>query len=195
MDSYAAGLIDGEGYIGLHETNQGAHFTLSLEISMTDKGLPALNRMAAMYGGKVANNQAATSVKREAFKWRLSGRAAATVIRAVRPGLLVKAPAADIALEFWSMVENAPRLKNGNAQWSADMRRLGRMYVARIKEANRRGPDPVLPSTSPIAVYAGGSWWEPDDSLFGPVPFTGRFPASGSMRSGRVFELASLPLA
>ncbi len=187
-DAYAAGLIDGEGYVGIQSS--GGSYQVRLKIAMTDKGLPALQRMLRLYGGKI-NCEPKTSdpKRRDVHCWRITGVAAADVIRQLRPHLAVKAAPADIALQFQQMVDAAPRLPNGRATWTDEMRATAAMFVDRIKEANRRGPDPRYPDRPTIAVYQGGHWWEPNDDLFGPVPFEGKFPSSGQCISGKVFAL------
>lgn len=190
MDSYAAGLIDGEGYIGIQEA--GGSFQVRLKVSMSDKGMPALRRMEQTYGGKIDHDRDATEVRRESWTWRLTGQTASRVIRQIRPWLAVKAEPADIALEFQSMVDASPRLPNGRASWTKEMRRRASVLRARIQEANRRGPDPTpprLPDQTPVAVYRWGAWWEPEDDLFGPVEFTDRLPQSGLMVAGHVYSI------
>ena len=51
MDSYAAGLIDGEGYIGIIKDNSNHSYNIRVQISMSDKGKFALERMKDKYGG------------------------------------------------------------------------------------------------------------------------------------------------
>lgn len=188
-DSYAAGLIDGEGYIGIQCA--GGSYQVRLKVMMTDKGLPALKRMERHYGGTVRFSKAQTRTDREAYTWRLTGRAATAVIEKVLPQLRVKRDAAVIALQFQMMVDASPRRSNKTAVWTDEMRTRAGEFRRRIQEANRRGPDPeeaTLPNRVPLAYYAAGSWWEPNDSLLGPVAFTGPLPASGSMRSGRLYN-------
>lgn len=188
MDSYAAGLIDGEGYIGVQAS--GGSFQVRLKVAMTDKGLPALQRMEWLYGGRIYfESKSNDPARRDVHVWALTGVAASEVIRKIRPFLTVKATPADIALDFQAMVDASPRLANGRAKWTQEMRTRAALYVARIQEANRRGPDPVLPAEPIVALYQAGAWWEPEDGLFGPIRFEGRFPKHGRMVNGRIYEL------
>lgn len=191
MHGYSAGLIDGEGYIGIQES--GGSFQVRLKIQMTDKGLSALRLMERLHGGKLEPATPGRDERaRATYTWRLTGKAAALVIAEVRPMLLVKAAAADIALEFQAMVDASPRLPNGRATWTSEMRERAVMLRARIQDANRTGPDPRtpdLPKGSPVAVYQFGWWWEPESDLFGLVEFKGRLPTSGRMVAGHVYEL------
>lgn len=189
-DSYAAGLIDGEGYIGIQEA--GGSMQLRLKVAMTDKGLPSLRAMHRTYGGHLAKDKEVGERTRASHVWRLNGRKAADLIERLLPMLLTKAEPARIALQFQAMIDAAPKRANRSAVWSDEMHRQARVFRARIQEANRRGPDapePVLPPERPMAVYRYGEWWEPDEDLFGPVEFTGRFPTSGQMIAGHVYPL------
>ena len=187
---YAAGLIDGEGYIGIQET--GGSFQVRLKVSMSDKGLPALHALKNLYGGKVETDRPEDGIRRSTFTWRLTGEAAIRVVRTIRPHLLIKGPAADVALEFATMLEASPRRRPRGRVWTESMRTRARMLRARIQEANRRGPDPappmLPPDASPMAIYRWGWWWEPNESLLGPVEFEGQFPTTGQMISGHVYE-------
>lgn len=188
-DGYSAGLIDGEGYIGIQEA--GGSFQVRLKVGMTDKGLPALRQLRTRYGGKITADRPQTGNWRASFVWRLTGTAASRVIEELQPLFLVKSEAAAIALRFQQMVDASPRLPNGRATWTDEMRRRASQFVGQIQEANRRGPDPeppLLPSARPLAVYRWGTWWDPDEDLFGPVEFSGRFPNAGLMVAGRIYE-------
>lgn len=187
-DSYAAGLIDGEGYVGIVEA--GGSMQVRLKVAMTDKGLPALRAMHATYGGALGRDRLSTESNRETHAWRLNGRKAAELLDRIAPMLLVKSEAVRIALAFQWMIDSADRLPNGRAKWTEQMRARASIFREMIQEANRRGPDPDSPAGKPmLAVRRQGSWWEPDGDLFGPVEFSGRIPTSGLMVAGRIFDM------
>ena len=190
--SYAAGLIDGEGYIGIQET--GGSMQLRLKVAMTDKGLPSLIAIHRKFGGHLAEDRPVGERTRASHVWRLNGRKAADLIERLQPFLLTKAEPAKIALQFQQMVDAAPKRANRTAVWDEEMRRRARIFRARIQEANRTGPDPappILPPERPLAVRKYGEWWEPDEDLFGPVEFSGRLPTSGRMIAGRIYPRAA----
>lgn len=187
-DSYAAGLIDGEGYIGIVEA--GGSMQVRLKVAMTDKGLPALRDLEATFGGKLGPDKKATLTRRETHVWRLNGKKAAELLDRLTPMLLVKSEAARIALAFQWMVDSAERLPNGRSRWTEEMRTKSKIFREQIQEANRRGPDPWRPAgLTPFAVRRQGSWYEPEGDLFGPVEYAGRLPVSGLMTGGRLYEL------
>lgn len=188
---YAAGLIDGEGYIGIVEA--GGTFQVRLKVTMTDKGRPALEALSTLFGGKVRRDRDVTENNRATLSWLITGEVAVEIVATLRPMLLVKAEAADIALEFGRMHQALPALPRRGRLWDDESRARAEMLRARIQEANRRGPDPapprLPPNLTPRAVYRWGWWWEPEDDLFGPVELQGKLPASGLMISGHVYEV------
>lgn len=106
--------------------------------------------------------------------------------------LLVKGPAADVALEFRDLHQSLDRSPRRGRIWTPEALERAAMLRERIQEANRRGPDPAtpdLPAQKPMAVYRWGWWWEPEDDLFGPVEFQGRLPTAGRMVAGHVYAL------
>ena len=109
-NEYAAGLIDGEGYIGIQAT--GGSYQVRLKVSMSDKGLPALHALAKLYGGRVRPDRRATEQTRASHTWVLTGEAAVIVIRKLRPLFLIKGAAADVALEFDQMLTASPKRPN-----------------------------------------------------------------------------------
>lgn len=193
-DRYGAGLIDGEGYIGIRLNKAKGNLSASVELSiaMVDKGLPALQRMSDRYGGNITPHKVERGKNyREAWRWAVTGRRASDVLTEVFPDLIVKRDVANIALQLQKMIDSAERRPNGNAIWTQEMKDSAVVYADRIKEKNRRGPDPNYPDSPVIASYHAGDWWEPSDDLFGPVRFHGKFPKSGRMVSGKVFDLPS----
>jgi hypothetical protein len=188
--SYAAGLIDGEGYVGIQEA--GGSMQVRLKVAMTDKGLPSLRAMHKTFGGHLSQDRPEGLRRRSSHVWRLNGRKATDLLDRLLPMLLVKAEPARIALEFQAMIDAAPKRTNRQAVWTEDMHRRARIFRARIQDANRTGPDappPALPDARPLAVRRWGEWWEPDETLFGPVEFVDRFPTWGRMVAGHIYPL------
>lgn len=190
MHQYAAGLIDGEGYIGIQEA--GGSFQVRLKVAMSDKGRSALEQMVRLYGGRINDSKARNERYRDTCTWVVTGEHACSVIRKVKKWLIVKQEPAGIALSFQVMLEIAERRPNGRRAWTDEMRAKAAELRARIQEANRRGPDPEvnprISNMTPIAKYRAGAWWDANDSLFGPEPFSSGLPASGAMIDGVIYE-------
>jgi hypothetical protein len=184
---YAAGLIDGEGWIGITSRGRGETYEINLKVSMSDMGLPALRALEGVFGGKAIPDRDATDTRRPTWRWQLTGKKAAAALRMAAPHLLVKREQCRVALELMEMVEAAPMGRGGGTQWTPEMSQRAELLRQQIKHLNRRGPDPDLPKQTPLAVYRWGAWWEPEDDLFGPVEFRGKFPACGRMMAGHVY--------
>ena len=191
-EQYAAGLIDGEGWIGITSRSRGKTYEINVKVSMSDKGVPALKAIAELFGGKALPDRDATDIRRPTWRWQLTGIAAAAALRRVQPYLLIKQNQCQIALEMAAMLEDAPVGRGGGKKWSPEMSDRAHMLMLRIKDANRRGPDPQapnLPSGTPVAVYRWGWWWEPNESLLGPVEFSGKLPTTGRMVNGHMYAM------
>ena len=190
MDTYAAGLIDGEGYIGI--VDAGGYPQLRLKVAMADKGEPAVMRMLKLYGGNIYRAKARNDQSRPTITWLVTGRLAAEVIAKVHPHLAVKREIARLALDFWDLASAGSLRPNGQVEWTEQKRESSRVLKLRIQELNRTGPDPAarpLPNLPILATTRYGAWWEPNESLFGPVPFEGKFPISGMMIDGNIMAL------
>ena len=192
-DEYAAGLIDGEGWIGISHTRADT-YAIRVQVAMVTKGTPILARMKAEYGGRISTRPPETERNAEKDVWVVDGRQAASLLSRVLPHLILKAEQATVALALWEAILES-RGKFGRRHWSEPLRELGRMYMLRVQELNARGPKPpppTLPDETPLAVYRWGWWWEPQESLLGPVEYEGRMPMRGYMRSGHLYERPSM---
>lgn len=191
---YAAGLIDGEGYIGIQKS--GGTFHVRLKVAMADKGRPALLALQSLFGGTIYHEPPRGERNSPKQVWILTGEKATDVIARLRPWLLIKAPCADIALEFQLMHKGlAPNASRGRS-WTPEAKDRAEMLSRKLKDANRVGPEPTpptLPKGRPLAIYRWGWWWEPEETLMGPVEFAGQFPTSGIMVAGHVYQIPSRP--
>jgi hypothetical protein len=189
MDSYTAGLIDGEGYLGISHVKAADTYNIRIQVAMVTKSTPVLSRLHALYGGRMTKRPPETEANAEKDAWVLDGAEAYSLLLRVRPHLILKADQATCLVDLWeSILKN--RAAKGRLHWDDSLRRHARHLMLRVQEGNQRGPqapEPTLPGRRPLAVRRWGEWWEPDDDLFGPVTFRGRLPNSGTMRSGRMY--------
>jgi hypothetical protein len=166
--AYVAGLIDGEGCIGI--TKSKGYYYARMDMGMTEVALPILNWLHARFGGSVRQNRAETEKWAAAFAWTMQGKKAAAFCRCIAPWLRLKRRQAEIV--------SRPGL---NGQSKEEIHRL-----------NQKGP-----SQAPGGWFArlvGGRWTAPA-TLFEPSPeFSGRWPVSGSMRNGACYRRAPVAL-
>ncbi len=101
--AYAAGIIDGEGSIGIackkpeksnHSPNHFAHIT----VGMTDHQVPEW--LHETFGGNL-RYKPADPPRRAQASWRVSYRLARRFLKAVQPYLKVKNPQAALALQLY----------------------------------------------------------------------------------------------
>jgi len=190
--AYAAGLIDGEGCIGIR-TKRDTYFMVTVEITMAKKGLPVLRHIQSIFGGRLKLTVHATAKTAAAWKWHMSGVSAASFLPMVIPFLRLKREQALLALELTRMTAEASRHKNGDAIWTEEMRGAARLMKERMHVLNRLGPDPE--DTNWFAHLAAGEWATPQITLMGTSEkFSDPWPNSGWMRSGRCSELTTLGL-
>lgn len=193
-DAYAAGLIDGEGCISIANSDDRVFYP-RLDIGMSAKGLPVLQRMLEIYGGNIHLTRSKTDRWEEAQAWRLFGKPLKALLQKVEPYLVLKREQARIALRLIEMAERLPRTPNGRGGiWSEEASEQGRMARAAVMELNRKGPAHTE-EAGWFARLVAGNWTTPQRDLLNPhglAAFSETWPRSGSMRSGTAYRLPPL---
>lgn len=126
---YLAGLIDGEGTIGIYATQQ-AH----LRLIIANSSYPLINWVRSRVGGSLVEIPSRDLRHKDAWQVVLVQQRAAEVIRQCRPYLVAKAPQADLALDFISKCN----FERGHAL-TEDEWALRRAFADKSRELNRRG--------------------------------------------------------
>lgn len=198
-DAYVAGLIDGEGCIGVAEAHSGrkGYFAARVDIGMTTKARALLEMMKAQYGGTVSVHRAKTERWEAAERWTVMGSAAAEFLRRVSPFLRLKSEQAQIALKVEEIRAGLPMTPTGRARWTDEARARCAALKTRIHELNRKGPStdhpqPMPAGARPIARLVAGEWVTNQSDLLsdlGWAPFSGTLPRSGMTRAGVLYEL------
>lgn len=166
-DAYAAGLIDGEGSLGIQKSHDW--YSARVEIGMTEPALAVLRSMQSRYGGTVSKSREATPKWAAAWRWRMFGREATEFVRQIRPLLRLKGPQADLILALESVHRRSPEAARLKEQ---------------INELNLKGPRD--------APTAAGRWLASQQSLLQePLTFSGTWPVSGMTRSGTAYQRPS----
>lgn len=115
--AYFAGLVDGEGYIGIrtvHYTHTNST-SLSLQITITNAVRLPLDEAADRWGGGVHSTERRPG--RPVFRWYVPARAAAAFLREVSPYLRIKREQAEIALELQKSIDACQGLVTP-AEWT-----------------------------------------------------------------------------
>lgn len=120
------------------------------------------------------------------LRWELSGSAVQCPLVTMLPFLRVKKDQAKLVVEM--LGREWPASTNGRGIcWTPEVSAQWQKAKERIQELNRRG---MAVADGAIAQRVGDQWMIPRVDLFGErwETFSGRFPASGSMRNGSLFE-------
>lgn len=137
--AYAAGLIDGEGHIGIvtPQRGKGNHYRLQVEVRNTDARL--VKWLHDEFGGSVMYVKRVQPRHRPVWIWTVQGRKAELFLRSIRPYLIGKAERADVGFALRELIAQGNNsLSASNLARRADLR-------ARLKVLNRRG---VVESTT-----------------------------------------------
>lgn len=130
--AYIAGVIDGEGTIGIYR--QGARGHYQMKICISNSSWPLLEWIRERVGGALVLIHKATPKHREGWQLVVSQYQAAPLLLGCREYLQLKGPQADLALGY--MDEYRP---GGRAPTEAQMARR-RWYWDETRRLNRRGP-------------------------------------------------------
>jgi hypothetical protein len=190
--AYAAGIIDGEGCIGIAASRGYLH--TRIDVGMTDKGQPILDFLVSNFpGGAIRNTRAGTSKWRAARCWTIFGVAAAKFLRTIRPYLLLKRQQATLALSIQDLAASLIPPGRTRATWTEAAKARALLMKERMHSLNQKGPS--SPKVGTVAFLENGEWRAPQASLFDRSPkFSGPWPRSGSMRSGLVVPRAKSAL-
>lgn len=146
--AYAAGLIDGEGTIGITELKpsprgrsdgralrKNPSHRIYVAISMTDR--VAVQWMHEVFGGNFQTVKPAQPQHKQSFRWSLGSQRAAEFCELIRPYLKIKGPQAGISAKFYS--ECLGRKFQGSVGLPDDELAKRRKLLAEVKALNRRG--------------------------------------------------------
>src|SRR5258708_4629804 len=93
--AYFAGLVDGEGYIGIRTvSHRGGWTSFSIQITVTNVSRPVLEEGRTRWGGSIHGYS--TGHKRTCFKWQLTSQKAARFLADLYPFLRIKQAQAEI---------------------------------------------------------------------------------------------------
>ena len=95
--AYVAGIIDGEGYIGLYNAVNG-NFRLQVGVTNTNEWLIQWLKFA--FGGHIHQLHIRHPNSKVSYEWRVFGRQALGFLTLVCPYLKIKRPQATIAINY-----------------------------------------------------------------------------------------------
>lgn len=190
FDAYAAGLIDGEGWIGAlvrtGPTSPAHRCLASVQVEMATRALPILTALQRHYGGSLKLNRSKSNDQSSTAAWRVFGESVACVLRRLRPFLRMKTEQADLLIATASDI-SLERNANGRWQWSAARITRWETTARRLSELNAKGQR--LPDPAAFAELAGDRWVTRTVDLFGErwETFSGPWPSAGMTRNGLAY--------
>jgi len=101
--AYTAGIIDGEGYIGIIKRDKalsGGRITYDLRINVTMCNPLIPSWLYANFGGRYYDFQPPSLNRKHLYEWRLEASNAGEFLKLILPYLKMKRGEAEIAIEF-----------------------------------------------------------------------------------------------
>lgn len=144
--AYVAGVIDGEGYIGVAKTKQtgsmrSTRYAGVLIVGNTSRRL--IQELVAVFGIGSISYRRGSERKKGFFLWAIQSRNARDVLVRVRPYLVVKRAQADLVIEFVDGFESfkggRPGKFGGQTVSEPEIARRARIYEE-LRQLNRVGP-------------------------------------------------------
>ena len=193
-NAYVAGLLDGEGWIGL-ATSKG-YYRGRVTVGMTLPARQTLYDLESRWGGSVGMTRAATEKWAEAWAWTVEGAQARELLGAVLPHLRIKAKQAVLVEQVERLRRELPRRPNGSAEWNTGTRTRCAQIKAELHRLNMKGPRPAERAAGsmgkPLARWnpARGVWEVPQtESLLCEhlALYSATWPTSGTTRRGTAY--------
>ena len=100
---YTAGIVDGEGCIGIYSPNtkrKHTKYRLTVSVANTQEWLCQWLKFA--WGGRVRLAKTGKPNSLPLWEWQISAKQAGEFLKLILPYLKIKSPQADIALKFQS---------------------------------------------------------------------------------------------
>ena len=110
--AYFAGILDGEGYIGINPRRQRGYSCPSLEVVITNTKFWLLEQLKFSFGGYVSIGKKVKPNWNIRGSWIVSHRVALTFLELVYPYLKLKKQEAEIAIAFQKTKRHGGRRKD-----------------------------------------------------------------------------------
>lgn len=102
--AYLAGMIDGDGYISIVRSVRAGKEYFGAQIGIAGTRREPHDLAASIWGGVVSRYEPANPNHRAQYQWSRQGAAAAEIIDAIAPYLLIKREHASLAVELHDYV-------------------------------------------------------------------------------------------
>jgi hypothetical protein len=131
---YVAGIIDGEGYVGIcPNTSKYRSFVGKIQVSMATPILP--KALQKQFGGSYSTHRRLGKNQRDAYTWQISGRNALYLIALIKDKVILKKSQMSWIEKLYKNKDSAPAR---NHPTEAQMARQREIWLA-CKALNKRG--------------------------------------------------------
>ena len=99
--AYAAGIIDGEGNIGIVKrqwSKRNDKYHLQVRVAMCDREVPEW--FQSHFGGSISIHKRTNPKHRPVYTWQISHRSCIPMLKAILPYLICKKPQAELGILF-----------------------------------------------------------------------------------------------
>ncbi len=131
--AYLAGLLDGEGSIGIN--NFGGKRVPGLRVTVTNTHLAVLKELQAIWGGALTSRRIRVKGWKASSDLLWGAVTAAEILRAVQPYLRIKQSQCKLALQFQKTVNDSShrtrKLAEGVAEYRQELRQKMKLLNAR----------------------------------------------------------------
>ncbi len=93
--AYLAGIVDGEGSIGITHHKVRKSYSLRLQVANTSNNLM---HFLSRFGGHIYEHKMHSSYHKQRYDWMVIGKKAQEIIRQIAPYIIIKIEQAKIAL-------------------------------------------------------------------------------------------------
>lgn len=136
---YIAGIIDGEGYIGITRACANEHLNVVVAVSMTDPRVPYA--LKEVYGGSVVETSRKENHK-NVFTWKVWAKKAEYCLETIEPFLVVKLDQCKTALELRHSITGSGIMSRGiskNRDKDQNILVFRNSLKEKINKLNKRG--------------------------------------------------------
>lgn len=140
--AYAAGFLDGDGYITIHirrfrKWNVGKNPIYCLVVGSCCLDQPIINWLEKNFGGSKSIEKSSESV--DSFRWRIGANKAMNFLQEILPYLRLKVPQAELGIRFQKMNRNNinKRMRKGNERVSPEFLQRREQFKQRMHALNQ----------------------------------------------------------
>lgn len=133
MFAYIAGIIDGEGSIGIQQSNKYKpnhipDHNLNLVVTVVSTDKPLIEWLKETLGGNTVYRRPRKENHKEAFSWHIYGTPASNLLKKISPYLIIKKKHATLGVEFQSYKKVPRKPTECERQWAIknEMHQLSR---------------------------------------------------------------------